>query len=259
MKENDSGYYRLKCFLGLMVLPFVVSAQTIPADPPEEILKRRQEVFRQIEALENPFEDSLWYQGRIYEFELRSRIGTPYFLDIGNLTGKLTYNGKVYENLLLSYNLVMDELIIEKQVYKTNMIKLVLNKYYVEEFTLRRYGNNYYFRMNSEMKPIHDQLKEGFYEVVYDDELMMLVKHKKALVFDASRFDHYSYQEEKQVYLILAGRIYDVDRRRDYLKAFQDYKKSLLKYMRHSNINFEKSGTQALSALCAYSKSLLNH
>jgi hypothetical protein len=237
----------------------VVSAQTLPADSPGDILKQRQEAFEKIKALQNPFEDSLWYQGRIYEFELRAQIGTPYFLDKGTLEGNLTFKGKVYEDLLLSYNLVMDELIIEKKVDITSSIKLVLNKYFVEEFTLRAYGNHYHFRLHTEIKPIHDKLKEGFYEVAYDDDLMMLVKHQKVLLFDASRSDHYSYQGEKQVYLILAGRIFKVDSRRDYLQAFQEHKKSLRKYLRRSKINFEKSGTQTLSALCAYSKSLLDH
>ena len=258
MKENNSAHSRLKYFFGVLLLPCLVSAQIIPADSPEEILKQRQEVFRQIKTLEDPFEDSLWYQGRIYEFELGSKIGTPYFLDIGILAGELTYKGKVQEDLFLSYNLVMDELIIEKKVDKSNMILFVLNKYFVEDFTLMHYGYNYLFRLHTEMKPIHDQLKEGYYEVVYDDELMMYVKHKKVLFFDATKYDHYSYQDENQVYLIVAGKIYDVNSRRDYLKAFQDDKKSLRKYMREAKINFEISGTQTLSALCEYSKSLLD-
>ena len=109
------------------------------------------------------------------------------------------------------------------------------------------------------MKPINDQLKEGFYEVVYDDELRMFVKHNKELFFDATKTDHYSYQYEKQVYLVLAGKIYVIDSRKDYLRAFQDLKKPLRKYIRQTNINFEKSGTQILFALCAYSQSLLDH
>ena len=109
------------------------------------------------------------------------------------------------------------------------------------------------------MKPINDQLKEGFYEVVYDGELRMFVKHNKELFFDASKTDHYSYQYEKQVYLVLAGKIYVIDSRKDYLRAFLDLKKPLRKYMRQMNINFEKSGTQILFALCAYSQSLLDN
>ncbi len=121
----------------------------------------------------------------------------------------------------------MDELIIWEKGNRGNMMQLVLNKYFVERFTLEHSGNYYHFRLHTEMNPIHDQLKEGFYEVVYDDELRMFVKHKKELSFDATNTDPYSYQYEKQVYLILDGEFYVVDSRRDYLKAFQDYKKTL--------------------------------
>ena len=259
MKEFKSVFYRFICFLGLIVLSCVLYAQNIPADSPEEILKQRQEVFSQIKALEDPFEDSLWYQGRIYEFDLKSKTGTPYFLNIQTLPGSLTYNGKLHENLLLRYNLIMDELIILKKADRANMIQLVLNKYYVERFSLMYSGNYYHFRMHTEMKPIHDELKEGFYEVIYDDEVRMFVKHKKESSYNPTDFDPYSYKYKSQVYLILAGRIYDVDSRRDYLKAFQDYKKSLRKYMKQASINFEKSGTQDLIALCAYSKLLLEN
>ena len=259
MKEFQSVFYRLICFQALIVLSCVLPAQNIPADSPEEILKQRQEVFSQIKALEDPLEDSLWYQGRIYDFVLRSKTGTPYFQNIQTLTGSLTYNGKLHKDLILSYNLVLDELIILKKTDRVNMMQLVLNKYYVERFSLKYSDNYYHFRMHSEMKPIHDQLKEGFYEEIYDDEVRMFVKHKKQLYFNDTNFDPFSYQYESQVYLIVDGKIYDVDNRRDYLKAFQDYKKSLRKYMKQASINFEKSGTQALFSLCAYSKSLLEN
>jgi hypothetical protein len=85
-----------------MVLPWVLSAQYIPADSPGDILKQRQKVFSFIEDLEDPYEDSLWYQGRIYDYQLRSKNGTPYFDNSMTLLGNLTYNEKRYEDLLLS-------------------------------------------------------------------------------------------------------------------------------------------------------------
>ena len=241
-----------------MVLPYTLSAQGIPADSPQEILKHRQEAFRLIQDLDDPCEDTLWYHGRIYEFELRSQIGTPYYLNAGTLPGSITYNGKLHEDLTLSYNLVMDELILWKQGTGGKMIQLVLNKYYVENFTLKQDDNYYHFRLHSEMKPIHDQLKDGFYEVIYDDGVRMFVRHKKELFFDATHADSYSYRYVNQVYLILAGKIYVIHRRRDFLKAFKDYKRLLRDYMRQEKINFKKPGTQSLFALCVYSKSLLD-
>ena len=166
MKEFKSVFYRIICFQGLIILSGVLYAQNLPDYSPEDILKQRQEVFTQIKALKDPYEDSLWYQGRIYEFDLKSRIGTPYFLNIQTLPGSLTYNGKLHENLLLRYTLITDELIILKKAEKANMIQLVLNKYYVERFSLMYSGNSYHFRIHNEMKPIHDKLKEGFYEVI---------------------------------------------------------------------------------------------
>jgi hypothetical protein len=242
-----------------MVLPWVLTAQYIPADSPEDILKQRQEAFRLIEALEDPFEDSLWYQGRIYDSQLRYKKGTPYFNNNISLLGSVTYNGKLYEDLLLCYNLVTDELILWSQRKSYNMIQVVLNKYDLERFSLNSQGNNYHFRTHTEMKPIHDRLKEGYYEVICDDILKMYVKHKKILFFNDFDADPFSYRYEKQVYLILNGEINAVDSRREFLRAFQEHKKSLRKYLRRAHINFEKSGTQILIDLCAYSKSLLDH
>lgn len=242
-----------------MVLPWVLSAQGIPADSPEDILKLRQEYFRSIEAREDPFEDSLWYQGRIYDFELKSKNGTPYFDNIISLAGNVTYNGKLYEDLLLGYNLVTDELILWKKSNSFNSIQVVLNKYNLERFSLNSHDSFYHFQAHTERTPIHDQLKEGFYEVIYDDQLKMFVKHNKILFFYEMDADPFSYRSEKQVYLILNGEIHVVDSRRDYLKAFKEQKTSLRKYMRRSNINFEKSGTQVLIDLCDFTKSLLDN
>ncbi|HEC41774.1 MAG TPA: hypothetical protein ENI20_02985 [Bacteroides sp.] len=251
--------YHFKFIIGFMFLPWVLSAQYVPTDSPEDILKQRQEVFGLIEALEDPLEDSLWYQGRIYDYQLRSRNGTPYFENSTSLAGSLSYNGELFEDLLLGYNLETDELILWKISNSFNTIQVVLDKYYLERFSLNSQGNYYHFQSHTEIKPIHNRLKEGFYEVVYDDILKMYVKHKKILFFNDFDADPFSYQYEKQVYLVLNGEIHVVDNRRNYLRAFKEHKKSLRKYMRRAHINFEKSGTQSLIDLCAYSKSLLDH
>jgi len=259
IKSGLPALFRLICFQVLMVLPCTLYAQNIPAVSKEDILFQRIEVFNQIKAMDDPFEDSLWYQGRIYEFEVKSHTGTPYYFNAGTLSGSVSYNGKWYEDLILSYNLILDELVLWKTGSPGNRVPLVLNKYYVERFTLMHYGNEYHFRLHSETNPIHEQLKEGFYEVVYEEELSMFVKHQKELNLDPNSANQSSYRYDKQVYLILDGKVYTVDGRRDYLKAFQDDKKFLRKHMRQAKINFEKSGTQILIDLCAYSRSLLEH
>lgn len=257
MRNFVSALYRLICLQYFIGFSCALSAQDLPAVSPEEILKQRQEVFSQIIALEDPNKDSLWYQGRIYEFELKSKTGTPYFLNIGMMDGGLSYNKKLHEELKLSYNLIMDELILWTIGSGGESTPIVLNKYLVDRFALKHKGNDYHFRLNSEMNPIHDQLKEGFYEMINDDELGMYVKHKNELVYNASDRD-YSYENEKQVYLILDEKIYVINNKRDYLNAFQEYKKPLRKYMSKANINFNKSDTQVLFELCRYSKSFLH-
>jgi len=256
MKDKHPASNSIKFIFAFLLIPLVVSAQNLTVESAEEILTGRQEVFREINARENPFEDSLWYHGRIYEYTLGSKLGTPYYLDLAALKGTITYQGREYEDLLLSYNLVMDELILKKKINKTNSIELVLNKYYVEGFVLEHFNNYYNFILHTDLRPIHSHLQEGFYELVYDDELKMLVRHKKILFFDAGKSDHYSYQHEKKIYLILDAEIHDVTRRRDFLNVFVNNKKSLKKYMRQADMNYEKAGTHALSALCSYSKSL---
>lgn len=257
MKKFVSAFYRLICLQYFIVLSWALSAQDIPVVSSKDILNQRQEVFNQINALENPYEDSLWYQGRIYEFELKSKTGTPYFLNIGMMDGSLTYNKKLHEELNLSYNLIMDELILWRIGSVGESIPIVLNKYLMDRFTLKHNGNDYHFRLHTEMKPIHDQLKEGFYEVISDDELRMFVRHNKELAYDGTD-RKYSYGYEKQVYLILDEKMYAINNKRDYLNAFHDHKKALRKYMSQANINFNKSGTQDLFELCTYSKSILH-
>jgi hypothetical protein len=258
MGNFKSACYRLICLHALISLPFVLSAQNITAVSPERILEQRQEVFRKINAFEDPFEDSLWYQGRIYEFKVLSLTGSPYFFELGPMPGSATYSGKTYEDLLLTYNLITDELILWETGFRGNMMQLVLNKYFAERFTMKYNGNIYHFRLHTEMKPIHEDLKEGFYEVINDDELRMFVKHQAELSYDATNVEYYSYEIKKQVYLISDEEIYVINSRRDYLKAFQDEKKSLRKYMSQKSINFDRSDTQALLELCTYTKSFLN-
>ncbi len=182
--------------------------------------------------------DPRLYNGYEYIRNGTPAKGFPFFYADSLLPGSLFYDGILYPNIDLEYDLVQDQLVIRD--YTGNaLISLVSQK--VDRFSI----DGHRFRYVAAEKT--DQLKSGFYEVLYTaGPAALLARHEKKLVAAANTQDQARYTEASSHFLQLHDRYYRVDGEDQLLDALQDKKAALKKYIHDNKIRFRKDLEQAL-------------
>jgi hypothetical protein len=184
--------------------------------------------------------DSRLYNGVEY---IRNGIpakGSPFFDSDSLQPGTLSYDGIVYRDIPLEYDLVLDKLVIRDYTGKA-LISLINEK--IDHFYVGTHHFRYIVPDNTASSPP----KKGIYEVLFSSgPLTLLARHEKQLVFPSNKEDPARYNETNTMFLHLNDRFYRVDGEDDLLEALKDKKDPLKKYIRDNKIHFKKELEKSL-------------
>ena len=106
-----------------------------------------------------------------YNYKL---IGHPYFEDRDWKAGKVHFDGSLYENVLLSYNLLTQQLIV-KHFESYYRIELIKDK--VADFSIP--GHHFINLKNISSKV--DGLDPGYYDLLSDGKIKVLARYRKEI------------------------------------------------------------------------------
>lgn len=98
--------------------------------------------------------------------------GFAYFNSPDWVHGSVTYNGVLYQNLLLKYDLIKDELIV---LHPNNVFAVTLFSERIQSFTI---GNDHFIYISKIDK---SGLKPGYYHQLVSGKLSILAKRSKAI------------------------------------------------------------------------------
>jgi hypothetical protein len=190
--------------------------------------------------------DSRLFNG--YEY-IRNGIpakGFPFFASDSLERGSLCYDGILYPEIPLEYDLVQDKVIIHDLAGKA-LISLISEK--VGYFTI----GTHRFRYVEATSTMEDAPGPGFYEVLYvSGPLTLFARHEKQLQFPTSSNDQARYYATSHYFLNTNDRFYRVDGIDALVKALQDKRDALKKYIRENKIHFKKQPEAALIQVTAY-------
>jgi hypothetical protein len=190
--------------------------------------------------------DSRLYNGYEYIRNGTPAKGFPFFDSDSLLPGSLSYDGILYQDIPMEYDLVQDELVIPDYTGKT-LISLISGK--IDHFSIR----THHFRYLEAEKTASALPKTGFYEVLYaSGPATLLARREKKLFFPSNRDDLARYDQENFYFLQLGDRFYRVDGKDDLLEALKDKKDALKKYIRDNKIRFSKQLEKALIQTTGY-------
>lgn len=159
----------------------------------------------------------------------------PYFESSTLQKASVCYDGTVYDNIPLTYDIYKDEVIISK--YNQNFrIRLANNK--INWFSV---SDHLFIRV------VHDSSAKtlpgtGFYDQLYNGNVKVLAKRKKKFdekitlngaITQFVQDDHF-FIEKDAVY-------YPVTNKKSVLKVFKDRKKDVQKLLRKNNVKFNKN------------------
>ncbi|MDX9725279.1 MAG: hypothetical protein RBT38_02750 [Bacteroidales bacterium] len=194
----------------------------------------------------------LLLNGRIWRNKHLKVSGNQFFLSGTFMTGSVTFNGRIYKDLELLYDLADDELILRYGSYPV----IILNKEMVDSFTVSFNGREYYFINTGN---ISSSLPAGYINILYNGPTAVFVRYVKKikpLAVDG-RTDLF-YQEHK-IFIRKGTSLTEVKGRKDFLKIL-GLKKAELRDLLHnhgySNGMPGRKDPDLFAAIAAYYDSL---
>lgn len=176
--------------------------------------------------------------------------GHPYFASDSIAKGSVFFDGILYKNVPLLYDILVDEIILSghSQTIPIKLLKLKVHYFYLnEELFVKLEGDS----LNGSLVP-------GFYNLLYQDKVSVLAKRKKQILESRKDEDDVRFKQYDEYYIRKNNVLYKVDNNRSFLEVFNDKKDDLRQYQRRNNIKYKKDPANALVKTVAHYNKLLN-
>jgi hypothetical protein len=192
------------------------------------------------------------YNGTIYPGYNHHVQGQPYFVADSFRTGSVYYDGVIYPEVPLSYDLLNDELIIPNN---DQSLKIQLIKEKVGYF----YAYNHLFIRIAQDSASSNTPDNGFYDNLYSGKATVLVRReKKARTFGKAEEDISRFVQYDHYYLLLNNRYYPVKGKGSVLDVYQDKKSAVRDFIHSSKISYKKDPEYFLVRTAEYYSQLKN-
>ena len=175
--------------------------------------------------------------------------GHPFLFE-DSQPGSITLSGKVYEDLLINYDLYSQHLVLEYMGRNKSYFKIILSPAHTGSF-----------RMNDEW---FQKLDLGdkrllFYQVIGTDELKLFVHHEKLLTGNTGDQQFlYRFSDPKMTYYLeYMGNIFPIKNKRSLAEVFSGSSKGeIRKYMKKNILSFQHMTPGELHRLIDFISSL---
>ena len=175
--------------------------------------------------------------------------GHPFLFE-DSQPGSITLSGKVYEDLLINYDLYSQHLVLEYKGWNKAYYRIILSPAHTASF-----------RMNDEWFQKLDLGDKGllFYQVIGTDELKLFVHHEKLLTGNTGDQQVlYGFSNPKMTYYLeYRGTIFPIKNRRSLAEVFSGTSKGeIRKYVRKNILRFQHMTPGELHSLIDFISSL---
>ena len=220
-----------------------VTAQTFPSDS----LFLQKSVDSAIALQKRTLGENLrLYNGPAYSLSYSGTKGHPYFLADSLQPATILYDGGIYHNIPLLFDLISDDVVISS-FHHDQLLTLVKDK--VDGFLLA--GHSFERLDNDSSHGAY--VSPGFYEILYKDSTAVYARHEKKLKelarvegIDARFIDfHYYFLRRDNLY-------YSIDNESSLVNAFGNRKKDVKTYLHKNHIKFKKDPISAMVHAAAY-------
>lgn len=175
--------------------------------------------------------------------------GHPFFETDQMQTGSIFYDGTLYENIPLLYDIVAQELVINR--YNSDERIWLLNekiKYFI--FDGHRIENIFSVEGKSE------NITNTFYDIMSTGKASVLVKRIKHIKSGIRAEDPTSFVEEDELYVRNGNNLYAIDGKSSILQTFSDKKDQVKTFIRKNKFRFKKNMEKELVMTAEYYSTL---
>lgn len=194
--------------------------------------------------------------GKEYEpYYLRS-IFKPLLLPGKERTASVLTNSRRYNGLTLQYDTFLDEVIFTdtSKILNLRYPQIALNKDIVDGFNLYFGRDSLIFRNFRTPECSEKNLKEGFYEVVYNKASEYLIKHESSF-YQRQGLDNYMYSPKN--FISTGGKFNRIKGRKSILVLFGEKSHEVKTYMHSSGIKMRRADKDEIVSILKFYDSLL--
>lgn len=176
--------------------------------------------------------NSFLYNAPEYVWLYPGTKGHPYFLSDTLQKGTLQYDGIIYYDVPLLYEMIQQTLVIAGY----NETKLKLHAAKIQGFTIE---GRQFTRLEAVAQAGADS---SFYEVMYDEkELSVLVKRRKEIRRSGRPEDPNEFKEFATHFIRSKGQYHKVDSEASLLDALNDKRSEIKKFLRAKKLGYRKN------------------
>ena len=237
----------IKLFFSFLLVQLLQPAQGFGQTlVPDSVLLQRakQNAVLQYQLLEGV--QSRLYNGKLYrDYTIPLTEGHPYFSGDQFENGTVSYDGMVYANVPLLFNIVTDE-VITPHYNKVHWISLRNDK--ISSFS---FGGHYFIRVVQDSAG--SDITTGIYEQLYAGKSSAL-KKKWKYVTEAITNNQLkrSVKTVERRYLWHDGSWQRVTSLRSVLKVLNGHNAAIRQHLRSANIKYKRKPDQALARVAAF-------
>jgi hypothetical protein len=180
------------------------------------------------------------YNGSAYVDYDISIDGHQYFISDDSEEGTVYYNGALYHDVPMLYDIRNDELIVDEYSFP-HKIRLLAEK--VSYFSVR---NHNFVRIVADSLT-NTAIKTGFYDQLYTGQIQLLAKRIKLINEEiASGKVEAEFVEKNQYFIWKDNRYFLVKSKKSVLKILGERKKELQKGLRENKLKFRTNKEEAM-------------
>ncbi|MES2332783.1 MAG: hypothetical protein V4539_24455 [Bacteroidota bacterium] len=193
---------------------------------------------------------SYLYNGTAYERYWNGMVGHPFFTSEEFRQGNLFYNGSLYEDVPLMYDMSRDVL-VSKNFLKELNVKLLGEK--ISYFNI---GKNTFVRIVADSST-SASMSTGFYERLYKGTVTVLGKYQKRIENSMNAADKITkFVEHDYYYIEKDGKYHLISGESDILSLFKEQRAELRKFLNRREINFKKDPAGTVVQAATYYEQL---
>jgi hypothetical protein len=194
--------------------------------------------------------DGALYNGISFEKYWYGTKGTPFFKTEDFVTGNIYYDGTLYENVLLNYDMMRDQVVVKSI---NNHLPFVAISERISRFTL---GADTFIRIenpsNENGVPV-----TGFYEVLYEGSVTVLSRKFRKIDDVVSSGEHSTrFFEYAEYFIGKDGMFRRINAQKDIQDVFSEKKKEMRQFLNNSKLSMKKNPESLLTQAAAYYEQL---
>ncbi len=193
--------------------------------------------------------DSRLYIGKEYPAYKSGIQGTQFFVSPEMQNGTIFYGGVLYEGVPFLFDVVRQDVVINRYDDNTRM-KLLNEK--IKYFII----SGHRFANITIPETDNGDGTSGFYDILLDGKASVLVSRIKKIEMTLNPEDPPKFTERDKIFIRNANRMYTIDKTNSILKALNNKKEALKIFIRKNKFRFKNNIEEELVKTVAYYESL---